>query len=460
MNGDPLPFLSVVELGCRYRARTLSPVEVTRALLARIARLEPRLHAFVTVTAHVAEEQASRAEAELHAGKDRGPLHGVPYVLKDVIDTAGIRTTYGARPFIDRVPDADAAVVERLRESGAVLLGKTACIELAGALGCSSAAASVSGPTMNPWDPLRWAGGSSSGAAAAVAAGLAPFAIGTETLGSILCPAAFCGLTGVRPTFGVVSRSGVMPFAYSMDKVGVLARSAEDGALGLAAIAGNGSRDAGFHPRVTRASLRGLRVGLLEQHFRFTIDPTIEIYLDGAIGALERLGARTKAIRLPDLPYVDMAEVVAESEGFDAFSDLIDGQRLGELDDPIHHRAGDKPTGPRATDYVRAMRLRTKLSQELELLFADHDVILSLNSPILAPLLDRPLPEEGGDLMRLAGNLAGLPAIAVPMGFAPPGKLPVSFQLVGRPYSEGRLLSIAAAYQRVSGWHREHPAES
>jgi aspartyl-tRNA(Asn)/glutamyl-tRNA(Gln) amidotransferase subunit A len=250
-----------------------------------------------------------------------------------------------------------------------------------------------------------------------------------------------------------------MPFAYSLDKVGVLARSAADGAAALRALVKERHKPAlrahGEAPR----DLRGLRIGLVEQRLGFALDPTIQIYYDGAIASLEGLGASVGGVKLPELPYGDIAEVVAEAEAFDAFSDLIEARRLGELDDPVH-RGVAEPNGPLATDYVRAMRLRTALSAQLRQLFAEHDVLLSLNSPILPPRLDVPLPAHGGDAMRLAGNLAGLPAVAVPMGFAPPGRLPVSFQLVGRPYSDERLLSIAAAYQRVSGWHLERPAEA
>jgi aspartyl-tRNA(Asn)/glutamyl-tRNA(Gln) amidotransferase subunit A len=207
-----------------------------------------------------------------------------------------------------------------------------------------------------------------------------------------------------------------------------------------------------------REPLRGLRVGVVQQELGFPVDPSITIFFDGAVQALAELGATLASVQMPPLPYRDMVEVIAESEGFDAFADLIESGKVEELDDPCHDGHA-RPASPLAVDYVRAMRLRTKLSRELEATFDSHDVLVALNSPILAPRLDQPLPRYGGDVMRLVGNLAGLPAVGVPMGHAPPGRLPVSFQIVGRPHSDALVLSVAAAYQAVSAWHLERPTE-
>jgi aspartyl-tRNA(Asn)/glutamyl-tRNA(Gln) amidotransferase subunit A len=458
-----LAFASISELGRRYRSGALTPLEVTEASLARIARLDRRLSAFVTVTGDLARQQARLAGEELRAGKDRGPMHGIPYALKDVIDTAGIRTTYGARVFADRVPAADAAVVTRMRGAGAVLVGKLACIELAGALGCSAPWASLTGVTRNPWDPSRWAGGSSSGAGAAVAAGLVPLAVGTETLGSILCPAAFCGVTGLRPTYGVVSRRGVMPLSYTMDKVGVIARSAAGAAAALLVLAGRDPQDPASHapPRrlatIDPAAVRGVRIGLVEQDLGYHLHPSIPIFLEGAVRTLERLGARVETVRLPALPYRDVAEVISNAEAVDAFEDLVRSGRVRDLDDP-RHRTGDDYFGPaRAVDYVRAMRVRTVIEEALGAIFDRSDLLLALNSPIPAPAAGEPLPAGGGELMQLVGNIAGLPALALPMGLLAPGRLPVSLQLVGRPFDESRLLSVADAYQGATDWHEQRP---
>src|SRR5690349_8113430 len=243
MISDEVYYLTVAELGERIHARKLSPVELTQGYLERIKKYAPKLNAFATVTEDVALEQARAAEREISRGHYRGPLHGVPYGAKDLLATAGIRTTWGARPTKDQVPDKDATVIRLLRDAGAVLLGKLSMVEFAGCLGYRFADSSLQGPMRNPWDPDRWTGGSSSGTGACVAAGLVGFGIGTETWGSILCPSAFCGVTGLRPTYGRVSRAGGMVGSYTLDKIGPIARSAADCRLILQAIAGSDPRD-------------------------------------------------------------------------------------------------------------------------------------------------------------------------------------------------------------------------
>jgi aspartyl-tRNA(Asn)/glutamyl-tRNA(Gln) amidotransferase subunit A len=240
---DDVLFSGVAALSEQLRSRQLSAVALTESCLARLQRLGPRLGAVVTLTAEPALAQARAADAELARGAWRGPLHGIPYGLKDLIDTRGIATTWGARPFSGRVPAENATVVTRLDAAGAVLCAKLSMIELAGGLGYHSGAAAFNGPCRTPWDLARWAGGSSSGPASAVAAGLLPFALGSETWGSITCPAAFCGVTGLRPTYGVLSRVGVMPLSFTLDKLGPFTRSAQDAALVLAALAGEDPRD-------------------------------------------------------------------------------------------------------------------------------------------------------------------------------------------------------------------------
>jgi aspartyl-tRNA(Asn)/glutamyl-tRNA(Gln) amidotransferase subunit A len=454
-------FLPVTELARHYRAGTLSPVEVTALALERAERLGGPLRAFVTVTGDLAMAQARRAENELRAGQDRGPLHGVPYALKDVVDTAGVKTTFGARPFALRVPERDADVVERLREAGAVLVGKTACIELAGALGCTAATASLTGAARNPWDAARWAGGSSGGSAAAVAAGVVPFAIGTETLGSTMGPAAFCGVTGLRPTYDLVSRRGVMPFAYTMDKIGVLARTAEGAAAVLAAI-----RDDRAKPRPARrggllhvdpTTARGLRIGLVTEGLE-QAEPTVGILLQAAIAQLERLGMAVREIAIPQAPYREVSDVIATAEARDAFDDLLRTGRVAELDDPVHRtERQDYHGAARAADYVRAMRLRSVIQRAWAELYDDVDLVLAANAPIEAPPAEGPLPFHGPpDVLRIPTNLAGLPGIALPMGFSG-GALPMSLQLVGPAWSERRVLSAAAAFQSVTSWHTGRP---
>ncbi|MEE9292281.1 MAG: amidase, partial [Acidobacteriota bacterium] len=239
MISDDVLYKSVGELSRLVGARKISPVDLTRSYLSRIDALDPELHAFVTRTPELALEQARQAEKEIMGGRRRGPLHGIPYGTKDLLATKGIPTTWGARPFAGRIIDEDAEVVRRLREAGAILLGKVAMIELAGGLGYSKGDASLTGAARNPWDYGRWTCGSSSGSGAAVASGLLPFAIGSETWGSIVCPASFCGISGLRPTFGRVSRRGAMVISWTFDKLGPMARSAADCATVLRAIEGH-----------------------------------------------------------------------------------------------------------------------------------------------------------------------------------------------------------------------------
>src|SRR6266571_3819106 len=243
MLADDVLYRPVTDLAKMVRARQVSPVELTRAYLARIERLNPKLSAFATVTADLALGQAKQAEREIAAGRNRGPLHGIPYGAKDLVATKGTRTTWGAKPYEDQVFDQDAAIVRKLRDAGAVLLGKLAMIELAGGLGYSKGEASLTGAAHNPWNLDRWTCGSSSGAGAAVAAGLVPFAIGSETWGSIICPSSFCGVSGLRPTFGRVSRQGAMALSWTLDKLGPMARSARDCELVLERIQGRDPDD-------------------------------------------------------------------------------------------------------------------------------------------------------------------------------------------------------------------------
>src|SRR5947199_153174 len=261
---EDLLFAPVTELSAQLRARRITSLDLTEAYLDRIARLAPGLNAFKTVTADLAREQARAADAEIRGGRWRGPLHGVPYGAKDLFATAGIPTGWGFEPLNEQVPDADATVVRKLREAGAVLLGKLAMVEFAGGLGYRFANASSSGPGRNPWNRERWTGGSSSGSGAAVAAGLVGFALGTETWGSILCPSAFCGITGLRPTYGRVSRAGAMVCSWTFDKVGPLARSAADCRLVLQAVAGPDAGDPSASAEPLRLDRQGVDVSRLK----------------------------------------------------------------------------------------------------------------------------------------------------------------------------------------------------
>jgi len=465
MATDDLLFAGVAALARRIRARELSPVELVDAALARIEAIGPRLNCFVTVTADRAREEARAAEAEIAAGRWRGPLHGLPYGLKDLVDTRGIRTTFGAAPYAGRVPEADATVAARLAEAGAVLVGKLSMMELAGGLGYYTGEAAFNGPCRTPWDLARWAGGSSSGSGSAVAAGLVPFAIGSETWGSITWPAAFCGVTGYRPTYGVLSRHGAMALSYTMDKLGPLARAAEDCALVAAAIAGEDPRDPSSIPppaglgRVRAELPKGLRIAVLG----FPATPEAmsgarELFA-AAQEVLREAGALLEPAELPDLPYEPLATLFIEAEGATAFEELIRSGRTRELADRSHQtRApGDYLPKANAADYVRAMRVRGEVQRALGAFFERHDLVLAPNLPFPPPRVEERFDAliASPDPLGAAGNVAGLPAVALPMGFS--GGLPVSLQLVGPALEDARVLAAAALFQARTEHHLRRP---
>ena len=465
--GDDDLFSGIGALSERLRSRQLSPVALAESCLDRLQRLGPRLGAVATLTPERALAQARAAEEELARGAWRGPLHGIPYGLKDLVDTAGIATTWGARPYAGRIPAEDATVVSRLDAAGAVLCAKLSMIELAGGLGYHTGQASLTGPCRTPWDLARWAGGSSSGSAAAVAAGLVPFALGSETWGSITCPAAFCGVTGLRPTYGVLSRLGVMPLSFTLDKLGPLTRSALDAGLVLTALAGEDPRDPSSiqaPPALARVRAEltpGLRVGVLG----FDGVPA-EARAAGAVEAFERAaallrqgGALLEPAVLPDLPWEPLTQVFLEAEAASVFEELIRSGRTRELADASHRTRVPADYLPRASsaDYVRAMRLRGEGQHAMARFFERHDLLLAPNLPVAPPRVEEDFDQalDLPDPLGAAGNLCGLPALALPMGLA--AGLPLSLQLVGPPLSEARLLSTGAWLQRRTDYHLARP---
>jgi aspartyl-tRNA(Asn)/glutamyl-tRNA(Gln) amidotransferase subunit A len=464
---DDLAFSSASELSARLRARDLSPVELTEAYLARIERVAPALNAFVTVTAERARAEARAAEAELARGRWRGPLHGLPCGLKDLVDTAGIRTTFGARPCADRVPERDAEVAVRLREAGAILLGKLSMVELAGGLGYHTGEAALNGGCRTPWDRSRWAGGSSSGSGAAVAAGLVAFAIGSETWGSITCPSAFCGATGHRPTYGAVPRRGAMALSWSMDKLGPMARTALDCAMVLAAVAGPDPADPSSAAapeglsRVGPEIPPGLRVAVLGFPDRPPVEPAAREAFAAARQVFRGAGAVLEEAELPDLPYEALAGLFIEAEAATAFEDLIRTGRTRELSDRSHADRRPEDYLPRAlaSDYVRAMRLRGEVQRALAAFFERHDLLVAPNLPYPPPRVEENFDAlfSAPDPLGAAGNLAGLPATAVPMGFA--NGLPLSLQIVGPAFEDARVLSAAAFFQSRTRFHLERPPD-
>ena len=462
---DDIAFATVAELAPEIRAGRLSPVELTEFFIDRIARFNSRYNAFEKPTPELAREQARRAAAELKANRYRGPLHGIPYGAKDLFDTKGIATAWGT-PFLrGRIPDQNATAVQRLEDAGAVLLGKTAMVEFAGCLGYRYANASASGPGRNPWDADRWTGGSSSGSGATVAAGLAAFALGTETWGSILCPAAFCGLTGIRPTYGLISRAGGMVGAYTFDKVGPLTRSVDDCRTVLAALAGPDPRDPSCTSErvpLARGSgrpLRKLRAALVPLDWSKAGEPEVRTMFETAVATLKAMGLTVETAELPGVPASEVSGVLITAEALAAFEPFLNDGRVKQLVDDMaqHQRAIAEPlTG---ADVMKAMRMRESIQREMQGFFERYDVIVTPNFMSVAPAVDMDLNAAlpYGDPVGALAAACGLPGLALPSGFGA-AKMPCGFQLVGAPYDEATLLDLGEAYQARTAHHRAHPA--
>jgi len=456
---------TVAEVAPLVRSRQLSPVALAEASLARLATTGKSLNAVATLTRERAIEEARGAEREIAAGHYRGPLHGIPYGAKDLLATRAIPTGWGARPLRGQMFDEDATVVRRLREAGAVLVAKLAMIELAGGLGYNTAEASSSGATSNPWDRARWSCGSSSGSGSATAAALVGFAIGSETWGSILCPSAFDGVTGLRPTYGRVPRTGAMALSWTMDKIGPMARSAADCSLVLDAIAGPDPGDPSSFgdavPREVAANSgdgRGYRVGVVRPDFGKIYDPEVEAAFEEAVRKLSALGVHVSDAKLPDLPYDETAVLVIVVEAAAAFEPLITSGRVRELVEPAARWAGDAARSVSGVDYVRAMQARRLIQQAFDGLFSRYDLLISPTMPILAAKLTDKLETAFAytDSLGSGGNLAGLPALSMPCGFSKSG-LPIGIQVVARPWDEARILTLGRLYQENTDWHRRRP---
>jgi len=459
-------YLSAAELGKRIQSKTLSPVELAKAYLDRSEKLGPKLNAYARLTPEIALEQAAAAEKEIGRGHYRGPLHGIPYAAKDLLATRGVATTWGAKPYENQMLDYDATVVENLRRAGAVLLGKAAMIELAGGMNYRFASASLEGATKNPWNTSCWTCGSSSGSGAIVAAGLAAFAIGTETWGSIICPSAYCGVSGLRPTFGRVSRYGAMALSYSMDKIGPMARSAEDCAQVFAVIAGHDIKDLSTLPLDKAAftyspsaelSAKPLRVGWLSNAWK-QVDARAEKAMQAAERAVRKMFPGTRNAALPEGPFEAAGGVIIGVEGAAAFRDLIRSGKLAQLSDPLGQINGYVNEQIDAADYVRALQVRGILQQKMEALFDGLDVLVAASQPLGANAIDANLETDLAfpDPLGAIGNLCGLPALSVPCGFTDQN-LPVGLQFVARAGNDLAVVRAARAFQQRTDWHRKHP---
>jgi aspartyl-tRNA(Asn)/glutamyl-tRNA(Gln) amidotransferase subunit A len=414
----------------------------------------------------------------------RTALHGVPYGAKDLVAAKGAPTTWGAPPYRTQRFDEDATIIAKLQRAGAVLAAKLAMVELAGGGGYRYPSASLQGPGRNPWNIERWSGGSSSGSGSAVAAGLVPWAIGSETSGSIGTPAAFCGVTGLRPTYGLVSRHGAMALSWTLDKLGPMARTADDCGLALQVMAGpdpadptlSGKRFAPLSGRAAASAVRAARLGFAEEDLGHAT-PEAKRALERGIAELRKVVPKvTRAVLPTDLPYGPMVGTVFGAEGATIFGELIDSGRVDELIDKRQVAGLKHGSEIRARDYLQAQRLRAILTDRFRALFEDVDVIVGPGRTSTAPSIDAPLdgrppgagslttppkadaPGLGNTALIPAGNLAGLPAIFFPCGFGTDG-LPVGLQIVGPPFSEPLLVAIVSAYQRETGHHLKRPKD-
>jgi aspartyl-tRNA(Asn)/glutamyl-tRNA(Gln) amidotransferase subunit A len=462
-NGD-LAYLSIGELVERLDGGEVSSVEATRTQLERIAALDGRLNAYITVMSEQAIAAAERADERRREG-ERGSLLGVPLAVKDLFATTGVRTTAGARVLTGNVPDETASAVERLEAAGAVILGKTNMMEFAYGYPHPDF-----GETRNPWDAGRTAGGSSGGSAAAVAAGLAYGALGSDTGGSIRSPAAYCGIAGLKPTYGRVSRHGVVPLAWSLDHCGPLTRTVRDCAVLFDAIAGHDPRDPASARRSFAPTLpavgddaRGLRVGVVEELFERHVEPEIRELADLAVRALEDLGVKLEPVAFSFVPLIGptiMPLVQAEATSYhwktllerpdDYGPDIRENLRLGAL--------------VLAKDYLDAQRMRRLMTEEVEAALARFDALVFPTQPIAAPPLNAYQVAEaaGADVLDVEightglANLTGHPAVSVSCGLTPAG-LPAGLQFTGRAFDEATILRLAHAYEQAAGWFRRRP---
>jgi aspartyl-tRNA(Asn)/glutamyl-tRNA(Gln) amidotransferase subunit A len=466
---EQLHWLSIAELSALIRSRQVSPLEVTEAYLTRIEQLNPRLNAYITVMADSALEAARRAEAEITSGTYRGPLHGVPLGIKDLLDVAGVPNTMGSRILRDHVPTSDATAVAKLTEQGAIIVGKQNLHEFA--FGITSENPHY-GAVHNPWDTERVPGGSSGGTAAAVAAGLCAGGLGSDTGASIRAPAAWCGVVGLKPTYGRVSRAGALPLAWSLDHIGPIARTVRDCAIILQAIAGHDPLDAASATEVVPdftsdldRPVRGLRVGIPREYFFDVIEPDTDRLIRAAIEVLEGLGATVREVSLPHVAHAQVAgNVIMSSEAASWHATWLQERPADYGADVLARIRGGLLV--RAAEYLASQQMRTLIQQDFAAAFAEVDVVVGPTAPIVAPPIGR-TTEPGGPLnvaprsianrATVPCNLTGMPAISVPCGFASDG-MPVGLQIMGAAFAEPLVLRVAAAYEAATPWHTKRPA--
>ena len=469
MSNTELFYLSVAEAATELVARRLSPVELTQAYLDRITEINPLINAYITVTADRALDQAKQAEAEIVRGNYKGPLHGIPIGLKDLFDTKGIRTTAGSKIMAERVPTEDGQVVSLLNHAGAILLGKLNMHEFA--FGITNVNPHY-GPARNSWNKDRITGGSSGGSGTATAAGLCAAALGSDTGGSIRIPACFCGIVGLKPTYGRVSKRGVMPLSWSLDHVGPMTRTVEDAALMLQVIAGYDTEDPGStdiavpnYSAEMAKGIKGMRIAVLRGSYVLPMDADIENAFEESIKILKGLGAIvTDPVELPYIEDTLSANItIISSEAATVHQTEMDG-RPHDYGEDVLARLSIGRDHP-ATAYITARNTQRQMRVQLMDSLANYDALMLPMMPLGAPSIGQNDVLVGGKVLDVRAavtrytqpfNLTGFPAISVPCGFTDDA-LPIGFQLAAKPFEESALLRIAHAYERATEWHKQRP---
>ena len=467
---DPLEicYLSAAQLSGLIRQKEISPVEVVTAHLDRIQATDRVLNSFITLLPEQALAAARRAESQIQSGQYRGPLHGIPVGLKDLFNTAGVKTTSGSRIFDNFIPDQDCTVASRFQQAGAILLGKLNMHQFAyGPTGENP----DYGHMHNPWDPERYTGGSSGGSGSATAAGQCTITMGSDTGGSVRIPAALCGIVGLKPTYGLISRHGLTPLAWSMDHPGPMVRTVEDAALALNAIAGHDPEDTTTSrvplPDYTSAlsgDVRGLRIGVVKEYFEAALDPQVGRATRKAMDTLEELGAKVSEISFPmyeESQAISGTILMAEAAAYHRELLARDG---GLLYPPVRLRL-EAGLFISAADYIRAQQARTRYNRAASQLLDEVDLLAGPTEPVVAPPLLSTSVDAGGQTLGITAaltqytrpyNITGFPAISVPCGFSEEG-LPIGLQLAGRPFDELTVLRAAYAYEQATEWSKRRP---
>ena len=464
MNKVPL-FESLRSIAKDIERKNVSPVEITQYYLGRLHKLGSEYNSVVTITEQLALDQAALAEKEIMDGEYKGLMHGIPFGAKDLLATKyGIPTTWGAEPFRNQIFEYNATVIEKLCASGAILVAKLAMIELAGGMGYRQPNASLTGPCKNPWDKNTWAGGSSSGSGSAVGTGLVPFAIGSETWGSILSPANTCGVSGLRPTYGRVSRYGAMALSWSLDKIGPLCLSADDCGIVLGHISGPDAKD----PSASN-NIYTYKHDIPERPFKIAVLSDATLNADSEVSnnfqhSLQTLGrfCDIEEIDLPEYPYEAITRTIMLAESATIFEEFTDTGKARFLTAPEDRYGPYARTSVLAKDYLKSIRLRDEIAQIIDPILSEYDAICgpTRGNPA-SPIEDEfrgAIRGNAKDTLGALGNAVGLPAISVPNGFTQAG-LPTGIQFVGRAYAENTILSLANHFQKNTEWHLKHPSE-